>query len=183
MVQSNRVLSGLAIAMLLFFALASYVFAGMQQIALWISIPAAAVLAFFAVSNHKANTYMRLLIALYLWVAFTALFAINIPIAMNQLRRLVVCFLSIYAFNQLAKDYKLTKWLYIVYLVFYIGMIYYASTHILDVYFDYSKDRLDDEKLNANMIAYFTFFTTYIIYIMADMADKRWGRVLFKWLL
>lgn len=182
MVQSNRFLSGLAIAFLLFFALASFVFEGMQRTALWISVPSAAALAFLAVPHHKANVYMKLQIVLYLWVAFTALFAINVPIAVNQLRRLVVCFMSIFAFNQLAKDYKLTKWLYIVYLVFYVGMVYYASTHILDSEFDYSEDRLDDDKLNANMIAYFTFFTTYIIFIMAEMANKPWGRILFRWL-
>lgn len=182
MAQSNRFFSTLAIAFLLFFALASFVFEGMQRTALWISVPSAAALAFLAVPHHKANEYMKLQIALYLWVAFTAFFAINVPIAIHQLRRLVVCFMSIFAFNQLAKDYKLTKWLYIVYLVFYIGMVYYASTHILTEEFDYSEDRLDDDKLNANMIAYFTFFSTYIVFIMADMAEKPWGRSLFRWL-
>lgn len=182
MVSSNRIISGLAIAMLLFFAIASYVFEGMQQLALWIALPSAAVLAFIAVPHHKASVYMRLQILLYLWIAFTALFAINLPIAMTHLRRLIGCFLSIYAINQLAKDYKLTKWLYIVYLVFYLGMLYYASTHILTAEFDYTEDRLDDSKLNANMIAYFTFFTTYIVFVMAEMAEKPWGRTLFRWL-
>jgi O-antigen ligase len=182
MVSSNRFFSGLAIAMLLFFAVASFVFEGMQQLALWIAVPSSAVFAFIAVPHHRASVYMRLQIILYLWIAFTALFAINLPIAMSQLRRLVGCFLSIYAINQLAKDYKLTKWLYIVYLVFYVGMVYYASTHILTEEFDYTEDRLDDSKLNANMIAYFTFFTTYIVFIMADIAEKPWGKVLFRWL-
>ena len=182
MVKSNRLLSALAIAFLLFFALASFVIEGMQRTALWISLPSAAALAFVAVPHHRANVYMKLQIALYLWIAFTALFAINIPIAVNQVRRLVVCFLSIYAFNQLAKDYKLTKWLYIVYLVFYVGMIYYASTHILGADYDYSEDRLDDDKLNANMIAYFTFFSTYIVYILAELANRKWEKALYKWL-
>lgn len=182
MIKTNKYLSFVAISFLLLFAVMSFFFEGMQKISLWIFVPSAAVLAFFAVPHHRANGYMKLQIALYIWIAFTALMAINVPIAMNQLRRLVACFLSIYAFNQLAKDYKLIKWLYIVYLAFYLGMVYYASTHIIDADFDYTEDRVNDGKLNANMIAYFTFFTTYIVFVMAEMVEKRWGKYLFKWL-
>ena len=182
MIKTNKNLSFVAISFLMLFAFASFVFEGLQQITLWIFVPSAAVVAFFAVPHHKANGYMKLQIDLYIWIAFTALIAINVPIAMNQVRRLVVCFLFIYAINQLAKDYKLIKWLYIVYFAYYLGMVYYGSTHIIDADFDYSEDRLNDGKLNANMIAYFTFFTTYIVFVMAEMVEKRWGKYLYKWL-
>lgn len=166
----------LAISALLFFALASYALEGMQRTALWIAIPTATVFSFLLYPDLKLNVYMKLQFALYLWIAFTAVFAFNQTIATNQVRRIIVCFMSIYSFNQLARKQGLVKWLYVVYIVFYLSMLYYARTHILDVDFDYTEDRMDDEKLNANMIAYFTFFTTYIVFILAEMVKNKWTR-------
>lgn len=180
MVKSNRFLAGLAIALLMIFAVANYFFpGGLQQITLWVCVPGAAVLAFFAVPHHKASKYMKLQIALYLWVAFTALFAFRYDLALQQLRRIVVCFLMLYSINQLAKDYKLTMWLYIVFVLYYAGIVYYARTHILTDFYDYTEDRLDDNILNANVVAYFTFFTTFIVYILGDTVKKKgWSWIL-----
>lgn len=180
MVHSNRLFSVVSIALLLFFALASFVFEGMQQTALWIAVPSAAVFAYFAVPNRQISPYLKLQIALYLWIAFTALFAFDLGLAKDQLKRIVGCILMIYAINQLGKDNKLIPWLYIVYLVFYLGMVYYARTHILTDNYDYTSQRLGDDVLNANMIAYFTFFTTFIVYIMADMTKKKFVSNLFR---
>ncbi len=181
MVQSNRLLSCLAIVLLLFFAGVSYFFpGGLQQISLWICVPGSAVFAFLAVPHHKTNSYIKLQIALYLWVAFTALFAFDFGLATDQLKRILGCFLMLYAINQLGKDYKLIPWLYFVYLFFYLGMVYYARTNILTNNYDYTSQRLDDDVLNANMIAYFTFFTTFIVFIMADMTRKKSVRIFLR---
>ena len=169
----------LAVAFLVFFAVSSYAIEGMQRTALWIAIPSAAVLSFLTYPQLKFNIYMKLQLALYLWIAFTALFAHYPSLAGNQVRRIIVCFLSIYSFNQLAMKPGMVKKLYVVYIIFYLGMLYYAGTHILDADFDYTEDRLDDNKLDANMIAYFTFFTTYIVYIMADIIKTKWVRFVF----
>ena len=172
----KRICAFLAICALIFFALASYAIEGMQHTALWISIPAATVLAFVVHPELDFNIYMKLQFALYLWIAFTAVFAYDSASAEAQVRRIVVCFMSIYSFNQLARREGMEKWLYFVYIVFYLSMLYYARTHILDADFDYTEDRLDDQKLNANMIAYFTFFTTYIVFILADIVKNKWVR-------
>lgn len=168
-----------AIIFLAFFAVASYAIEGMQRISLWVAIPSATILAFLSYPQFKFSIYMKLQLALYLWMAFTALFAYDPVIAGNQVRRLAVCFMSIYSFYQLARNPKSIKWLYIVYLIFYLSMIYYAGTHIYDVDFDYSEDRLDDRKLDANMIAYFTFFSTFVVYILADLVGIKWIRYTF----
>lgn len=168
-----------AIISLAFFAVASYALEGMQRTSLWVAIPAATVLSFLTFPQFKFNIYMKLQLALYFWIAFTALFAYDPVIAESQVRRIVVCFMSIYCFNQLAMKQGMVKWLYVVYIIFYMGMLYYAGTHILDADFDYSEDRLDDDKLNANMIAYFTFFTTYIVFMMAEIVKTKWVRFVF----
>lgn len=169
----------LAVAFLAFFAVASYAFEGMQRLSLWVAIPAATIFSFLTYPQLKFNIYMKLQFALYLWIAFTALFAQFPLIAGSQVRRIVVCFMSIYCFNQLAMKQGMVKWLYAVYIIFYLGMLYYAGTHILDADFDYTEDRLDDNKLNANMIAYFTFFTTYIVFLMAEIVKTKLIRFVF----
>ena len=169
----------LAVGFLVFFAVASYALEGMQRTALWIAIPSATVLSFLTFPQLKFNNYMKLQIWLYLWVAFTSLFAYYPETASSQVRRIIVCFMSIYCFNQLAKKEGMVKWLYVVYIIFYVSMLYYAGTHILNDDFDYTEDRLDDDKLNANMIAYFTFFTTYIVFILAEIIEIKWIRLVF----
>ena len=180
MVHSRRFYSAISIICLLFFALASYFFEGMQQITLWIAVPGAAIFAFLAVSDHKPNRYMKLQIALYLWIAFTALSAYDDGLAMKELVRIFGCSLLIVAFDHLSKDNRLITWLYLVYIVLYLGMVNYARTNILTDLFDYTEDRLGNERLNANMMAYFTFFTTFTIYILANTFKRRWVVVLFQ---
>lgn len=179
MQKIQNICAFLAVAFLICFAIASYAIEGMQRTALWIAIPSAAVFSFLTYPQLKFSIYMKLQLTLYLWIAFTALFATYPTIAGSQVRRIVVCFMSIYCFNQLAMKQGMVKWLYVVYIIFYLGMLYYAGTHILDADFDYTEDRMDDNKLNANMIAYFTFFTTYIVFMMAEIIKTKWVRFVF----
>lgn len=164
------------------FAIASYMIDGMQRLALWICVPSSAILAFLAFPEIKATAYLKLQVLLYLWIAFTALFAIDKAAASGQISRIIVCFLAIFSFSQIAKEYSMVKWLYVVYIILYFSMMYYARTHILDIEFDYSEERLGDEKLNANMIAYCTFFITFVIFIMDGLVSKKWLKVVFRWL-
>jgi hypothetical protein len=59
----------------------------------------------------------------------------------------------------------------------------YANEHLLSVAgYDISNSRLNDAKLNANTMAYFTFFATYIIYIFGEILSSKYrtiARILF----
>lgn len=65
-------------------------------------------------------------------------------------------------------------WLYATFLVLYIGAWYYASNHIvMDITMMGSdEDRLNDEKLNANTMAYYTFYTTFVLYVLSEISSK-----------
>lgn len=180
MVRSNKYLSFIAIALLIFFAYVSYGVQGMQQTALWIAVPGSFILAFLAIPRKELSLYVKYILLLYLWIAFTFIFAFDQKIASNHLQRLLGCFVMIYVFGLLAKDNKLVPWLYIVFIVYYLGMLWYANNNILIDFYDYTEDRMDDNKLGANTVAYFTFFTTFIIYIMDICATKQILRKLFR---
>lgn len=172
--------SYLAIIALLAFGLLSFNFPNMQQIAVRVCLPAAFVFTLFAIKDIKASQCFQLLIWLYLWHIVTTITAVNTSLAISQLRRLVGCFFMAFSFYYLGKKEKLIPWLYITYLVYYLGMIYYANQNILTDEFDYTEDRLDDRILNANLVAYFSFFATYIIYIFPFIIKRKFWIKFFK---
>lgn len=56
---------------------------------------------------------------------------------------------------------KMCKYLYVTFFVLYIGAWYYSynnSLVVMDITSD--ADRLNDDKLNANTMAYYTFYVT-----------------------
>ncbi len=166
----------LAILFLLAFAILSFNFKGMQQIALYVCVPSAVILSWIAFPKWNFSVCFKLLLGLYLWECFTAMGAENMEYAYNELKRLVACALMAFAFNQLAKKEKQIPWLYLVYVVFYLGMIYYANQNILTDSFDYTIDRMTDQILNANLVAYLTFFVTIILYIFPVFLHEDWQK-------
>lgn len=180
MVKSNKYLSFLAIALLLFFAYVSFGIHVMQQTTLWIAVPGSLILAYLAMPQKGMSSYVKYILILYLWIAFTFIFAVDQKIASNHLQRLLGCFIMIYVFGMLSKDYKLVPWLYFVFIVYYLGMLLYANNNILIEGYDYTEDRMDDKVLGANTVAYFTFFTTFIFYIMDICVTKRFLKKLFR---
>ena len=116
-------------------------------------------------------------------MTITTVTAVNSAIAVRTLRRAVGVFLMVLTISQLAKERKVVPWLYLVFFIYYLGIVYYAYTHILTATYDIGEDRLDDDTLGANTVAYFTFYTTFIIYILAEMVKgsrlRRFLRILF----
>lgn len=180
--QSKQTYRVLALLLLLFNALFSFNFSKIvsQQTALYICVPGAFVITFFATSNFKASTSLKLLIAVYVWECITFLVAEDQAIALDELKRLAACFMMAFSFFYLGKKEKLIPWLYIIYVVYYLGMVYYARTNLLLDDFDYSEERLGDRILNANLVAYVTFFVTFIVFISPHFVKRDWLKLLFK---
>lgn len=182
MVKSNKYLSAVAIITLFVLAILSFI-GGLQSRALWVVVPSAFALSFLAFPKKNLNNvYFKYMLFLYLWIAFTYIFAFNQEVAARQLRTVVGCFAFISTFLLLSKEEKNIPWLYLVYLVYYVGMLNYANTNIITEDYDYTEDRLDIRNgLGANTFAYFTFFSTFIIYILDEcLIDKPRLRKIFR---
>jgi O-antigen ligase len=165
--MGRKLLSYLAVLFLALYALFCFNFSVIisQQAALYIFLPGAFILAFCGLPNGRASTTFKLLMAVYLWECITFLSAEDKAVALDELKRLTACFMLAFSFFYLGKKRKLIPWLYFVYVVYYLGMVYYADKNILIGTFDYTEERLNDDILNANQLAYLTFFITFLLYI------------------
>ena len=170
----------ISLILLISFAFVSYIDAGLQHYVYNIVAPAVFVFSFIAIPNHSLNQYVKILIVLYLWVAFTSLTAIDQSLAFRQLRSVVGCLLMILSISQLSQASRLIPWLYVVFLFYYFGIVYYAYTNIYSSAFDYTSDRLDDDVLGANTVAYFTFYTTFAVFFLADLVHNKTLRLIFR---
>lgn len=85
-----------------------------------------------------------------------------------------------------ARKPNIVPWLYGVYILVFISSIYYGLTNILNASYDIGSDRLNDDNLNANTLAYFLLYSTFAIFILADVVPKKLLSRLFRigfWLM
>ena len=82
-------------------------------------------------------------------------------------------FLLSYVVSVGAYNDKTKPWMYVAFITLYFSAIYYASTHILYVGWDIGgHERVNDDVLNANKLAYYTFYATIAIYFLAEFVTK-----------
>ncbi len=157
----------------------------LNPIALYFFIPLAFVISFLR-SGFKVNNSLKLLILLYLWIAFTCFFAYDKELAMRELRQVLGCFLLSFIISQNTKYETMTPWLFGVYIVLFIAAIYYCTTHIIDSNFSIGSDRVNDSNINANTLAYYLLFTITSTFFLTDMVKKVFWKNLFRalfWLM
>ena len=162
-IHTNDISNFIIILCLWFAAFASLYSDTANSIALYIVLPIAFGLCFLEPGRIVKHKYFKILIALILWILFSYLWAQYKEAAVVQLKQLLGTFLLAYIYNSTSQNIKLTPYLYITYIILFAGACFYAQKYIL-IDMVSETDRLDDEKLNANTLAYFLFYTTFAIY-------------------
>lgn len=168
------------IACLYFAAFSSFYNDSFLRLSLYVVLPFSFLLCFFENgSSIKTNQYVHLLWGLFAWIAFTALYAAKTDYALREMNQILGVILISYVFGVTAKKKDMIPWLYIVYIVLYMSVWNYARNNILgDITF--GEDRLDDDKLNANMMAYYTFYVTFALFMLGEIVKKEWIAKLFR---
>lgn len=165
---------------LLFSSFSSFFSDSLNKISLYVILPFTFLLCFINNGgSFKTNRYIHLLWILFVWVAFTALYATYTDSALRELKQILGVVLISYIFGVASKEKEVIPWLYIVYIVLYLSMWIYARNYILDE-ITFGEDRLDDDKLNANMMAYYTFYITFVFFILGEVLKKKWLHRLFR---
>ena len=148
----------------------------LNRISLYIMIPLAVILCFSKYQFTTISSYLKLLLCMFAWVAISCLWAEHTEAAFRQLHQIVGVVMLIYLYYSLARNKKLVPFLYISFIICNIAAWYYAQTHILSV-IDISSDRLNDSKLNANTLAYYTFYYTFATFICHQILKGTWGKI------
>lgn len=178
----NKKLGVLVILLLLFSAFASLYSEELNRIALYGALPCAFMFSVLMNNGIQlATKYTKFIIIMYVWLACTCLWALYPDAAAFEMHAVLGCIILIFIMNASARYRKLIPWLYIIYIVWYIGAWMYANTNgliMLDVSNEY--DRMNDAKLNANTMAYFTFYATFITYILGEIVNVAFLRRIIK---
>lgn len=153
---------------LLYFAASVSLIDSLNPLALYGAIPLSFFLSFSVGNSLKTNNYLKRLLVLILWVAVTYFSAVYVEEANTQMKNLLGVFVLSMTIANLSSDKRCLPWLYGVFIILLIQAFVYANSHIMIEGFDTATDRLNDEKLNANTVAYYTFFVTFAIYELGN---------------
>ena len=172
----------ICIACLYFAAFGSFFSPQWNRWGLYIALPIACVISFFLNKGSIiANKHVTRLWGLLLWVIISVPFAKYTTLAIRELHQILGVILITFLFGILGKNRKAIPWLYFTYVVLYFSAWYYAEQNIL-YEISFGEDRLDDDKLNANMLAYYTFFITFLVFILGEILQSLAVRKLFRYL-
>lgn len=153
---------------LLYFAASVSLIDSLNPLALYGAIPLSFLISLSVGNSLKTNNYLKRLLVLILWVAVTYFSAVYVEEAKNQMKNLLGVFALSMTIANLSSDKRCVPWLYGVFIILLIQALVYANSHIMIEGFDTATDRLNDEKLNANTVAYYTFFVTFAIYELGN---------------
>lgn len=166
----NSGFTSVLISLCVLFAAAVSLTDQLNSVALYAAIPIAFLLSVAHSRILAINNYFRLYIYLCLWLLVTSFFAIDTNVAFREMRQVLGAFLLSYIVSASACNDKTKPWMYMAFITLYLSAIFYANIHILYVGWDISgNERANDEVLNANKLAYYTFYATIAFYILAEL--------------
>ncbi|MBQ8722166.1 MAG: O-antigen ligase family protein [Paludibacteraceae bacterium] len=139
-----------------------------NKIALYLILPLAFLWCFFSYKTIRKNYYIKMLVGLFVWVCVSYIISTDFDLANREMRQILGVFILTYITASLASKPQLLPYLYCVYIFLLISAWIYAYDNIL-ININFGEERLNDGRLNANTLAYYTFFVTIAIFILADI--------------
>lgn len=175
--KTNTFFSIIIIICIWFAAIAGYYSESANKLALYIVLPFALILSVFYNRIIRTNEYFKVLFLLVIWISVSFIWAGDKEIAFGELKQLLGVFILSYLFTTMAKRRECIPYLYISYIVLFISACVYAKNNIFETMIS-SNSRLDDEKLNANTLAYLLFYCTYAIYELKGLFSQRFMKMI-----
>lgn len=163
----------IGIACLFFAAFASLYSPAANTVGLYLAIPLACTIATLFNKGFHTNIYEKLLYGLFVWDCIAYLWADNKELAITELHMILGAFLLVYCISIFARKLRLIPYLYFVYVLLYLSAWNYAIHNIFTMMVDDS-DRLNDEVLNANTMAYYTFYVSYLLFMIWQISKNKW---------
>ncbi len=170
----GKVANAVVIIGLLFSAFVNFYSENLNRVALHLVIPA--LFGLCIMFNYRyvsgINKYMKILSILLAWIVVSYIWAAHTDPALRQLKQIFGTFLLAVTLSEMAKKSSNIPWLYVVYIALFGGAWVYASNNIIGIMDEYH-NRMEDEILNANQMAYMLFYATFGIFTLADISKKR----------
>lgn len=170
----------LVIILTWFAASASLLDDTINQVALYTVLPLAFIISLksYGMQVVRQNVYFKLLFILYLWILFSVSWASYTDIAIRQMRQILGAFLLCFIVASQGRHNKMIPYLYSIYIILLLGDWYYAYNNILSL-IEVGYQRLNDDKLNANVFGYHTFYVTFAIFILGEVLKTK-GKIIMR---
>lgn len=170
--------SGISIVMMWIAAMFSLLSETTNKVGLYIALPIAFLLSTLANKGFRMNVYEKILYLLFVWDCIAYLWADNKELASLELHALLGAYLLSYVVSIQGRKLSNAPYLYFVWVLLYISAWNYAAHHIL-VFMTDNSDRLNDENLNANTLAYYTFYFSFLCYVLSEIVEHKTLRFLW----
>ncbi len=160
---------------LLLFATMVTLSPALNKIALYVVIPFLCLITFLRKTKILLTSKTLILhFLLVLWMGLTSLNAVYADAARDGMVRLLSTFLlSVVIYSLARKSSSNIKWLYIIYMGNFISLMYYGYTVIGFEKVYLSGERLNDETLNANSLAYFLFYSSFGLFMLTSWIKSK----------
>ena len=180
--KNISIIDWIIIFCLIFSGIASMSSDNINRLALYGALPLAFVLSYLKVKTFRINKYSDGIFLLFSWIALSYSWAVYKDYANIELHRVLGAFLVCFIMAVNARDRRMLPWLYLTYIALYLGAWNYASSHlVIDVsMMDSDTDRLNDAKLNANTMAYYTFYVTFVFFVYGEILENKFIRNISK---
>lgn len=155
-----------------FAAIVSLLSDSMNAIALYVVLPSAFIVTFLGTGRIFVNKHFNLLTVLYIWILISTLWATDLDIALVHLKQCLGSFILCYIITIKARDIRYIELWYLLFVVILLMDWYYAYNNIFST-IELGTERINDEKLNSNTIAYHTFYATFAIYMLGEISSSR----------
>ena len=167
---------------LYFSAYASLASDSVNSLALYAVLPLAFVLSLLKkirplIKKGEAgiNKYETILLILFAWIFYSYFWADYADAASRELHRCLGAILLSFILAVNATEKKMLPWLYLTYLVLFFSAWYYAQNNIafdIEVSGNGRGRRMNDLKLNANMMACYVFYASFVIFIGGEFLEN-----------
>ncbi len=153
---------------LLLFAFSAMALEGtMLQIALHVVLPIVfIIIGIQHVNGLLPNISLKYYLALLIWLGLSCFTAYNSDVAFSSMIKIASTFLCSLAAYHLACKRSIVVWLYMIMLLRFVLMMYYARNNIGYTIAYEMQDRLQDEVFNANSFAYSLLYASFACYVL-----------------
>lgn len=171
----------LVMACVWFAAIVSLISESLNSVALYAVLPFAFITTFISYGKLQVNKYFNLLVLLYIWIFISVIWATDVSVAMRHMKQILGSIIVCFIFAVKARDERNLVWMYLTYFLILGFAWHYAYNNIFDV-IELGEERVNDSKLNANTLAYYTFYFTFASYMLGEIINAQFWKRLMRWI-
>ena len=159
--NSNNAIDFLILMLMILAPSIRLIVPGLNTLILFAMLPTA--MAYYMLTNRfrLGNKTLGIYVGLLFWLLLTCITSTNIEHSFVEFRALIGGGIgSIIAYYLCTKKPSNSYWIFFGYILLLASTIYYLHTENLLVTLDSDTERLEDELVNANDLAYYLFYAT-----------------------